>query len=133
MGYTISQVAKRFDLTAHTIRYYDKEGLLPFVDRSQAGNREFSDHDLEWLQLICCLKNTGMPIKQIKQYIKLCLQGDETLEIRRQIFLDHRAKVLKQMENLKEHLKTINYKLKIYETVCNLPPLADSPSKKLNA
>ncbi|EGW39687.1 MerR family transcriptional regulator [Desulfosporosinus sp. OT] len=120
MGYTISQVAKKFDLTAHTIRYYDKEGLLPFVDRSKTGNREFSDSDLDWLKLICCLKNTGMPIKQIKQYIGWCLQGDDTIEIRRQMFLDHRKEVLKQMDNLKENLKIIDYKLEFYATNCNI-------------
>ncbi|MDR3541615.1 MAG: MerR family transcriptional regulator [Desulfosporosinus sp.] len=120
MGYTIGQVAEKFDLTAHTIRYYDKEGLLPFVDRSKAGNREFSDSDLNWLKLICCLKNTGMPIKQIKQYIEWCLQGDDTLEIRRQMFIDHRKEVLKQMDNLQENLKTIDYKLEFYDTICNM-------------
>ncbi|KGK87797.1 MerR family transcriptional regulator [Desulfosporosinus sp. HMP52] len=121
MSYTISQVAEKFDLTAHTIRYYDKEGLLPFVDRSKSGIREFSDSDLEWLKLICCLKNTGMPIKQIKQYIEWCLQGDETLEIRRQLFLDHRKEVLKHMADLRENLKLIDFKLKMYDTGCNIP------------
>ncbi|AFQ42468.1 MerR family transcriptional regulator [Desulfosporosinus meridiei] len=121
MSYTISQVAEKFDLTAHTIRYYDKEGLLPFVERSKSGSREFSDSDLEWLKLICCLKNTGMPLKQIKQYIEWCLQGDETLEIRRQLFLDHRKEVLKQMADLRENLKIIDFKLKIYDTGCNIP------------
>lgn len=121
MSYTISQVAEKFDLTAHTIRYYDKEGLLPFVDRSKSGIREFSDSDLEWLKLICCLKNTGMPLKQIKQYIEWCLQGDETLEIRRQLFLDHRKEVLKQMADLRENLKIIDFKLEIYDTGCNIP------------
>lgn len=120
MRYSISQVAEKFDLTPHTIRYYDKEGLLPFIDRTKAGNREFSDSDLDWLKLICCLKNTGMPIKQIKQYIQWCLQGDDTLEIRRQMFLDHRKEVLKQMEDLKENLKTIDYKLSLYDTSCNI-------------
>ncbi|WP_088187488.1 MerR family transcriptional regulator [Desulfosporosinus sp. FKA] len=122
MGYTISQVAKKFDLTAHTIRYYDKEGLLPFVDRNKTGNREFSDDDLDWIKLICCLKNTGMPIRQIKQYIEWCLLGDETLEIRRQMFIDHRKEVLKQMDDLKENLKMIDHKLKCYDKSCNISP-----------
>jgi len=130
MRYSISQVAEKFDLTAYTIRYYDREGLLPFVDRSKAGNREFSESDLNWLKLICCLKNTGMPIKQIKQYIEWCLQGDDTLEIRRQMFIDHRKEVLKQMNNLKENLKTIDYKLEFYDTLCNIPVTKNKPSPK---
>lgn len=121
MKYTISQVAEKFNLTAHTIRFYDKEGLLPFVERDGAGIRQFSDNDFDWLKLICCLKNTGMPIKQIRQYIEWCLQGDETLELRKQMLLDHRQEVLNQMESLKENLKTIDYKLEFYSSACNLP------------
>lgn len=128
MRYTISQAAEKFDLTAHTIRYYDKEGLLPFVERNKAGNRQFSDKDFDWLKLICCLKNTGMPIKQIKLYIQWCLQGDETLEMRRQMYLDHRTEVLKQMNDLQENLKTIDYKLEFYDTICNSPVNADKLS-----
>lgn len=120
MGYTIHQVAEKFDLTAHTIRYYDKEGLLPFVERSSAGNREFTDSDLDWLKLICCLKNTGMQIKQIKQYIDLCMQGDETLGIRRQMFIEHRKEVLKQIQDLQKNLETIDYKINFYDTACNV-------------
>ena len=125
MGYTISQVAEKFNLTKYTIRYYDKEGLLPFVDRSKAGSREFSDNDLEWLRVICCLKNTGMPIKQIKQYIGWCLQGDATLETRKQLFIKHRQEVLKQIADLQENLKTIDYKLQFYDTLCNIGPSAN--------
>lgn len=121
MRYTISQVAEKFDLTAHTIRYYDKEGLLPFIERNKAGNRQFSDKDFDWLKLITCLKNTGMPIKQIKLYIQWCLQGDETLELRRQMYIDHRQEVLKQIEDLQKNLKSIDYKLEFYDTACNIP------------
>ncbi|HZK53309.1 MAG TPA: MerR family transcriptional regulator [Desulfosporosinus sp.] len=121
MRYTISQVAEKFDLTAHTIRYYDKEGLLPFIERNKAGNRQFSDKDFDWLKLITCLKNTGMPIKQIKLYIQWCLQGDETLELRRQMYIDHRQEVLKQIDDLQKNLKSIDYKLEFYDTACNIP------------
>lgn len=132
MVYTIGQVAEKFDLTAHTIRYYDKEGLLPFVERNKAGNREFSESDFDWLKLICCLKNTGMPIKQIKQYIEWCVQGDITLEIRRQMYLDHRKEVLKQMDDLKENLKTIDHKLEFYDTICNIPVTGNKLSVGIN-
>lgn len=131
MSYTISQVAEKFNLTPHTIRYYDKEGLLPFVDRSKAGNREFSNSDLDWLRLICCLKNTGMPIKQIKQYIEWSVQGEATLELRRQMFIDHRQEVLKQMEDLKENLKMIDYKLQFYDSACNIQ-LSEDKARKLS-
>ena len=69
MGYSIGQVAKKTGLTAHTLRYYEKEGLLPFVQKSGSGLRVFSDNDLDWLAMIECLKETGMSLKGIKQYI----------------------------------------------------------------
>ncbi|HEX9026057.1 MAG TPA: MerR family transcriptional regulator [Clostridium sp.] len=118
MGYSIAQVAEKTHLTAHTLRYYEKEGLLPFVDRSDSGNRDFKDKDLEWLELICCLKNTGMPIKQIKEFIRLCLKGDNTLDIRREIFITHREEVINQMAELQKNLDKINCKINYYDCAC---------------
>ena len=118
MGYSITEVAERTNLTAHTLRYYEKEGLLPFVDRSHSGNRDFKDKDLEWLELICCLKNTGMPIKKIKEYIELCLKGDTTIDVRRQIFLIHREEVINQIDELNKNLDKINCKINYYDHVC---------------
>ena len=118
MGYSIAEVAERTHLTAHTLRYYEKEGLLPFIDRSDSGNRDFKDKDLEWLELICCLKNTGMPIKQIKQYIGLCLKGDDTLDIRREIFTKHREEVINQIAELHKNLDKINCKINYYDSTC---------------
>lgn len=119
MGYSIAEVAEKTNLTPHTLRYYEKEGLLPFVDRSDTGNRDFKDKDMEWLELICCLKNTGMSIKQIKEVITLCLKGDDTLEIRREIFIRHREEVLSQIEELHKNLDKINCKINYYDSICN--------------
>ena len=69
--YSINEIAKLCGLSVYTIRFYDKEGLLPFVTRSKSGNRQFSENDLDMIKLICCLKNSGMPIKDIKRYIDL--------------------------------------------------------------
>lgn len=120
MGYTIKQAAEKVNMTVYTLRYYDKEGLLPSVKRNHAGNRFFTEKDLEWLSVICCLKNTGMPIKQIKKYIQWCVAGDETLEIRKQMLIKHRLEVLRQIKNLKRNLEKIDYKIKHYDTCCNV-------------
>ena len=111
----ISEVSKLTKLKPHTLRYYEKEGLLPFVDRSDSGNRDFKTKDLEWLELICCLKNTGMPIKKIKEYIELCLKGDDTIDVRRQIFINHREEVIEQIEELNKNLDKINGKISYYD------------------
>ena len=118
MGYRIAEVAEKTHLTAHTLRYHEKEGLLPFVDRSDSGNRDFKDKDLEWLELICCLKNTGMPIKKIKEVIGLCLKGDDTIDVRREIFINHREEAINQMGELQKNLDKINCKINYYDSAC---------------
>lgn len=120
MDYSIKQAADIVNLTAYTLRYYDKEGLLPFVERDEAGHRIFTEHDIEWLGLICCLKDTGMPLKQIKKYIQLCMEGDETLSIRHRILVEHRRDVIEQIELLNRNLERIDYKIEHYNTLCNL-------------
>lgn len=113
--YTINEVARICDISAYTLRFYDKEGLLPFVSRNKSGNREFTDKNLEMIKLICCLKNTGMPIKEIKQYIDLCMQGKETAPARKQIMADHRQEVLRQIAELKKNLNIIELKIAFYD------------------
>ncbi len=118
MEYTIKEVASKTNLSTYTIRYYEKEGLLPTVSRDKAGNRVFSDDDLEWISIICCLKNTGMPIKDIKTYIDLKKQGDSTLEVRRTIVTDHKKAVENKISQLMKELKKVNEKVKYYDTAC---------------
>ena len=86
MRYSIGQVAKKLGLTAHTLRYYDKEGLLPFVRKGSSGARVFEDEDVDWLIIIECLKGTGMQLKDIKKYMDLCQQGDATVGERLELF-----------------------------------------------
>ncbi|WP_054941144.1 MerR family transcriptional regulator [Paenibacillus ihuae] len=114
--YSINEVATICDVTAHTLRFYDKEGLLPFVGRNGAGNRIFSDGDLVLIKVICCLKNTGMPIKDIKKYIELIMEGDTTKETRRSIMIEHRKEVLRQIDELKKNLNIIDLKVALYDT-----------------
>ncbi len=114
--YTINEVAKICDLSPYTIRFYDKEGLLPFISRGKGGNREFSETGLDLLKLICCLKNTGMPIKEIKRYIDLCMQGPETVEQRKKIMEEHRSNILKQIDEFKKNLNIVDLKIAFYNT-----------------
>lgn len=114
MSYSISQAAKRTGLTEHTLRYYEKEGLLPFIERTASGIRDFKENDFEWLSLITCLKQSGMPVKQIKEFIDLCLQGDDTLQDRLDIFKKHKESVEAKMEELTRHMQKIDYKIWYY-------------------
>lgn len=116
MTYTIGNVAELLNVTASTLRYYDKEGLLPFVDRSSGGIRVFKEEDFEWLRLIECLKAAGMPIKSIKSFIDLYREGDSTIEQRRDMFYEGKATVEKQIELLKKSLDMLTYKCWFYDT-----------------
>lgn len=112
--YTIGQAAEMTGLSVSTLRYYEKEGLLPFVERTGGGRRVFSDEDFRWLSIIECLKGAGVPIREIRQYIDWCLEGDATLDRRRDFFLRQKARVEAQIAEYRRHLDKIEYKIWYY-------------------
>ncbi|KAF6626732.1 MerR family transcriptional regulator [Paenibacillus sp. LX16] len=114
--YSISEVAKELNLTAYTLRYYDKEGLMPFVERTSSGTRLFKESDIDALKIIECLKSTGMPIKEIKNFIDWCSGGDSTLQQRYDMFMERKATVEAQMEELKKTMEVIEHKCSYYKT-----------------
>ena len=116
MTYAIGEVAKMLNLTIYTLRYYDKEGLLPHVERTPSGIRAFNESDVESLKIIECLKTSGMPLKDIKYFIDWCSQGDCTLQQRYDMFLERKAAVEAQMEELKKTMEDIDYKCWYYKT-----------------
>lgn len=116
MFYTIGEMAKKLDIPPSTLRYYDKEGLMPFVERSGGGIRMFHDSDFEWLSIIECLKKTGMSIKEIKIFIDWCMQGDDTIPQRKALIEKQRQAVLSQIQQMNETLEMLEYKKWYYET-----------------
>jgi DNA-binding transcriptional MerR regulator len=114
--YTIGQVADILGVTASTLRFYDKEGLLPFVKRTTGGIRSFSDTDIEWLRIIECMKKARIPLEDIKVYIVLATQGDDTIPQRLEIFLRQKEKLQKEMEELQKTMMVLNYKCWFYKT-----------------
>ncbi len=118
MFYSIGEVANKLNIPTSTLRYYDREGLLSNVKRSSGGIRVFSDVEINTLKVVECLKTTGMQIKDIKQFLDWCAEGDQTLQKRRDMFYERRAVVEKQMEELQKTLEVIQYKCWYYETAC---------------
>ena len=116
MVYTVGEAANRLGVAPSTLRYYDKEGLLPFVERSSGGIRMFKDSDFEWLQVIGCMKKAGMSLEDIRQYIELALRGDDTIDARLAMFRHQREVLLDRMEELRQTLETVEYKCWFYET-----------------
>ena len=115
MLYTIGEMAKLLDIPASTLRYYDKQGLLPFVERSKSGIRMFQEKDYEWLKLIECLKKSGLTLSEIKNYIFMAIRGDETIEDRLQLFLNQKEVITQKITELQETLKVVEYKCWYYE------------------
>lgn len=116
MVYTVGEMAKRLNVSASTLRYYDKEGLLPFVERSSGGIRMFQEKDFEWLRVIGCMKKAGMSIKDIRQYIELAMQGNDTIDARLELFRHQRDVLNTKLKELQHTLEMVEYKCWYYET-----------------
>ncbi|MFN8191592.1 MAG: MerR family transcriptional regulator [Nocardioidaceae bacterium] len=115
MGYSIAEAAERLGLTAHTLRYYERDGLmLEPVERSTSGQRRYSDQDLEWVTLIARLRSTGMPIREVRRYTDLVRQGDGTEAERLTLLEEHREAVLARLAEVTDHLGAIDTKIGIY-------------------
>lgn len=113
--YTIGQVSKMFGLPISTLRYYDKEGLFPDMQR-QSGIRKFTDIEIETLRIIECLKKAGLEIKNIKLFMQWCSEGVSTYENRRELFIETKAKMEAEIEHMNKVLDMIKYKCWYYET-----------------
>ena len=103
-------MAKLLNIPGSTLRYYDKEGLLPFVERSSGGIRMFQEKDYEWLKVISCLKKAGMSLKDIREYINLAMQGDDTIDERLALFEKQRKNLEAQMAELQHTIDVLNFK-----------------------
>lgn len=113
--YSIGEVAAKTGLSTYTLRFYEKEGLLPNIRKNSAGLRRFSEDDLGWLYILDCLKSTGLPLKEIRHYFELIKRGDETLAERLQIFENQKIRLEKQIEILQNNMEKINFKIKYYQ------------------
>jgi len=119
-GRSISQVAEETGLTAHALRYYERAGLmLRPVDRAASSHRRYDEADVRWVTLLTKLRGTGMPIRQIKRYAALVRTGQGTEAERLALLEEHRAAVLRQLEEVQENLAAIDHKIAVYrDCVC---------------
>ncbi|MEO2202836.1 MerR family transcriptional regulator [Paenibacillus pabuli] len=117
MEFTIKQVAERTHLPPSTLRFYDRAGLMPLLKKTEYGTRRYSEMDICWLELVRCLKDSGMSLEDIKAFMLLCLEGSSTSEQRKIMLEQHRQNILKQMDTLNCSLGTIDYKLEHYNEI----------------
>jgi DNA-binding transcriptional MerR regulator len=112
----IAEVAERTGLTTHTLRYYERDGLLlADVDRDAGGRRRYTDRDLEWIAMVTRLRATGMPIRDVRRYAALVRAGADTEPERLQLLRTHRARVQRELDETAAHLAAIDHKIGLYD------------------
>ncbi len=114
LGLTVGEAAAKVGLSAHTLRWYEQEGLVSPVGRDTAGRRRYSTADLDWLQLLTRLRATGMSIRDMRRYAELVRQGPDTIAERLRLFEEHRSRVLERIADLQRDLQAIDTKIGIY-------------------
>ncbi|MFF2910103.1 MerR family transcriptional regulator [Paenibacillus sp. NPDC057934] len=119
MNYTIGQVASMNQLSISQLRYYDNKGLFPFLKRTEKGDRVFDEDALKFLEIILCLKNTGMPIKDIKQFVDWSMNGNANSPQRLEMIKQHEITVLQQIRDAEENLEKIQQKIVRIESEMN--------------
>ncbi len=112
---TIAEVSKKTELSTDTLRYYERIGIIPEVKRSESGIRNYSDYDLGWIEFSKCMRNSGMSIESIIEYIKLYNKGDATLEARKQLLISHRDAMQEKLDELQSTVNKLNKKIENYE------------------
>jgi Predicted transcriptional regulators len=117
MTVSIKQFAQESGVSEYTLRFYEKEGILPFVKRNEHGNRIYDEQNFEWIYFITSLRETGMPLSEIKRYAELFKQGDSTIPERKLMMLDHKKKAEEQLAQILKHMERINYKLALYDVM----------------
>ena len=111
----ISEVSEQCDVSPDTLRYYERIGLLPPINRNSGGIREYGDLDIRRVEFIKCMRSVGLPIEVLIEYFKLVQQGDQTMEARKQILIEQRAQLITKMEEMHKTLDLLDYKINVYE------------------
>jgi DNA-binding transcriptional MerR regulator len=113
---TITEVAKLYDLSADTLRYYERIGIIPSVNRNSNGIRNYTENDCGWVSFAKCMRNAGLPVEVLIEYVTLFQQGDATVEARKEILIEQRDKLVERIAEMQETLDRLNYKIENYET-----------------
>ncbi len=111
----IAEVSEQYGISTDTLRYYERAGLIPPVNRNESGIRNYNELDLRRVEFIKCMRSAGLPVEVLIEYMKLVQQGDETIEARKEILIEQRDLLAARMKEMQETLDLLNYKIEIYE------------------
>jgi DNA-binding transcriptional MerR regulator len=113
----ISKVSEQCGISSDTLRYYERIGLIPPVNRNESGIRDYNEVDLKRVEFIKCMRSVDLPIEVLIEYFKLVQQGDQTIEVRKEILIEQRAQLVVKMEEMQKTLDFLDYKISMYENV----------------
>lgn len=113
-GMKINEVSKMYDITADTLRYYERIGVIPTVNRNESGIRDYTETDCNWVNFAKCMRTAGISVESLIEYVALFQQGDTTRAARKEILIEERAKLLERMAQMQETLEKLNYKIDNY-------------------
>ena len=111
----IAEVSERYGLSADTLRYYERVGLIPPVTRNDGGIRDYNELDLRRVEFIKCMRSAGFPVEVLIEYVGLVQQGDKTIETRKEILIEQRDLLVAKMKEMQKTLDLLNYKIEVYE------------------
>ncbi|WP_217077536.1 MerR family transcriptional regulator [Clostridium baratii] len=112
---TIKEVSERFNLSPDTLRYYERIGLIPSINRNKSGIRDYTEEDCGWIEFIKCMRNAGLPIEVLIEYVNLFQKGDETIEARKEILIEQRKQLEEKMNEMKRTIERLDNKILRYE------------------
>ena len=112
---TITEVSKKYGLSADTLRYYERIGLIPKVNRNKSGVRDYTQEDCNWVEFIKCMRDAGLPIEVLIDYVSMFQQGDSTIDTRKELLIDQRKALAEKIEEMKKTLARLDYKIDLYE------------------
>lgn len=127
---TIKEVSQRLGLTPDTLRYYERVGLIPPVNRNKNGIRDYTENDCQWIEFIKCMRQSGLPVEVLIKYVRLFQQGEETNQSRKEILIEQRDLISQKVEELQKTIIRLNKKIEMYEQ--NLIPAMEKLKKHLN-
>ena len=114
---TIAKVSKQYNISADTLRYYERIGLIPPVNRNKNGIRDYTDEDCKWVDFIKCMRSAGLPIEALIEYVTLFRQGNSTIEARKEILIEQRGILEEKINFMTATLERLNYKIDNYDTI----------------
>ena len=127
---TIKEVCEKYGITADTLRYYEKVGVIPTVGRTKGGKRDYSEQDIGWVENAICMRSAGLPVEMLTEYVRLFQEGNGTFRARRDLLAEARKEILGQLSKYQATLDKLNYKISRYDEAIKTGVLTWDTDKK---